>query len=147
MNYEVKGEQKSIDLDVSRKAEITVDGKEETLDALKPGQKAKVSFEKDLQVVTKIVATGGGADSAGDDPFGSVADRPGEHPSAGDDADSSGKVAELKYDDGKPDGKRSFGGSGELIEFTVPNETGKITGIRIRTGRGMGCRNHRPNPS
>jgi hypothetical protein len=58
--YETKGTQKSIDLDVSRKAKITINGKDGTLDSLKPGQKAKVSYEKELQVVTKIVATGEG---------------------------------------------------------------------------------------
>lgn len=48
--------EKSIDLDVSRKAEITVNGKEATLDSLGPGLKAKVSYDKDLAVVTKIEA-------------------------------------------------------------------------------------------
>ena len=51
---------KSIDLDVSRKAEIAVNGTSGTLDSLRPGQKAKVAFEKELQVVTKIDATGSG---------------------------------------------------------------------------------------
>jgi hypothetical protein len=135
VNYEVSGKPKSIDLDVSRKAAITVNGKQGTLDAVKPGQKAKVSFEKDLQVVTKIDATGSGTASDDADPFGSGTERPGEHQSAGNRSNSSGKATELKYDDGKPDGKRSFGGSGEMIEFTVPNETGKITGIRIHGSR------------
>jgi hypothetical protein len=58
--YETKLGQKSIDLDVSRKAEITVNGKPGMLDSVKPGQKAKVVFEKELQVVTKIDATGEG---------------------------------------------------------------------------------------
>ena len=58
--YETKLGQKSIDLDVSRKAEITVNGKSGTLESVRPGQKAKVSFEKELQIVTKIIATGEG---------------------------------------------------------------------------------------
>lgn len=62
VSYEVKGEQKSLDLDVSRKAEITVNGKEATLDAVKPGQKGRVSYDKDLVVVTKIEATGDGTE-------------------------------------------------------------------------------------
>lgn len=60
VTYETKAGQKSIDLDVSRKAEITVNGEAGTLDALRPGQKAKVTFEKELQVVTRIEATGTG---------------------------------------------------------------------------------------
>lgn len=44
-------------------------------------------------------------------------------------------AGELKYDDGKPDGKRSFGGSGEIIQFSLPTEQGKITGIRIHGSR------------
>jgi hypothetical protein len=56
--YETKLGQKTIDLDVSRKAEITVNGKEGTLDSLGEGLKAKVSYDKDLAVVTKLEATG-----------------------------------------------------------------------------------------
>lgn len=56
--YETKLGQKTIDLDVSRKAEITINGNSGTLASLRPGQKAKVAFEKELQVVTKIDATG-----------------------------------------------------------------------------------------
>jgi len=54
--YEVKGEQRTINLDVSRGVEVTVNGQSGTLDSVKPGQKAKVLFEKELQVVTKINA-------------------------------------------------------------------------------------------
>lgn len=60
VSYETKSGQKSIDLDVSRKAEITVNGEAGRLESVKPGQKAKVTYEKDLQVVTKIEATGEG---------------------------------------------------------------------------------------
>jgi hypothetical protein len=65
VTYQVSGEQKTTDLDVSRKAEITVNGKQATLDSVKSGQKAKVTFEKELQIVTKLDATGEDAD-----PFG-----------------------------------------------------------------------------
>lgn len=58
--YETTLGQKNIDLDVSRKAEITLNGNDGTLDSLRPGQKAKVVFEKELQVVTRIIATGSG---------------------------------------------------------------------------------------
>ena len=60
VTYETKSGQKSIDLDVSRKAEITVNGEAANVDALRPGQKAKITYEKELQVVTKIDATGTG---------------------------------------------------------------------------------------
>jgi len=62
VTYETKLGQKAIDLDVSRKADIIVNGKPGTLDAVKSGQKAKVSYEKELGVVTKIDATGKGTD-------------------------------------------------------------------------------------
>lgn len=56
--YKTELGEKTIDLDVSRKAEITLNGKDATLDLLGPGLKAKVSYDKDLAVVTKIEATG-----------------------------------------------------------------------------------------
>ncbi len=68
VTYETKLGQKSIDLDVSRKAEIMVNGKPGKLDAVRPGQKAKVSFEKELQIVTKITATGANKATNGKDP-------------------------------------------------------------------------------
>lgn len=49
---------KTVTLDVSRKAEITLNGKEVELDAIGPGLTAKVDYHKELAVVTKIVATG-----------------------------------------------------------------------------------------
>jgi hypothetical protein len=61
VTYETKLGHKSIDLDVSRKANITVNGASGTLDSLRPGQKAKVTYEQELQVVTKVVATGSGS--------------------------------------------------------------------------------------
>jgi RNA polymerase sigma-70 factor (ECF subfamily) len=42
---------------------------------------------------------------------------------------------ELKYDDGKAVGKRSIGGSGEMIRFTLPAEKGTMKGIRIHGSR------------
>jgi hypothetical protein len=56
--YKTELGEKSIELDVSRKAEITVNGKEGTLDSLGQGLQAKVTFDKDLAVVTKIEAKG-----------------------------------------------------------------------------------------
>jgi hypothetical protein len=60
VTYESKGKQKIIELDVSRKAKISNNGKDGTLDSLKSGQKAKVSYEKELLIATKINATGAG---------------------------------------------------------------------------------------
>jgi RNA polymerase sigma factor (sigma-70 family) len=41
----------------------------------------------------------------------------------------------LKYNDGTPDGKRSLGGSGEMIEFSGPDEITKVLGLRIYASR------------
>jgi RNA polymerase sigma factor (sigma-70 family) len=43
--------------------------------------------------------------------------------------------ASLKYNDGSADGKRSIGGSGEMIEFSSSGETNKVTGVRIHGAR------------
>jgi|SRR5271157_1072445 len=46
--------------------------------------------------------------------------------------------ATLKPGDGRADGKQSLGGSGEMIEFTLPTETAKtpkIAGLRIHGSR------------
>ena len=41
----------------------------------------------------------------------------------------------LKYGDGKPDGKKSIGGSGEMIRFELPDGVTKIRGIKIHGSR------------
>jgi RNA polymerase sigma-70 factor (ECF subfamily) len=41
----------------------------------------------------------------------------------------------LKYGRGQPDGKKSLGGSGEMIQFTMPAEGAKVSGIRIHGSR------------
>jgi hypothetical protein len=44
----------------------------------------------------------------------------------------------LKYGDGKADGKKSLGGNGEMIEFTLPSGPGvmkKLKGLRIHGSR------------
>jgi hypothetical protein len=66
--YEAKSGQKTIELDVSRKAEISVNGKAATLDTIKTGQKATVSYETDLSIVTKIEATGNPTEVDGKQP-------------------------------------------------------------------------------
>ena len=58
--YETKLGQKSIDLDVSRKAEITVNGKSGTLASSDRARRPRSLTRKNLQVVTKIIATGEG---------------------------------------------------------------------------------------
>lgn len=45
------------------------------------------------------------------------------------------EIPVLKYGDGEADGKQSFGGSGELIEFALPEGTSKVAGLRIHGSR------------
>jgi hypothetical protein len=49
------------------------------------------------------------------------------------DAKPKGQV--LSYNDGTADGKKSLGGSGELISFTLPEEGVQVAGIRIHGSR------------
>jgi RNA polymerase sigma-70 factor (ECF subfamily) len=44
-------------------------------------------------------------------------------------------ASDLHYDNNKAAGKRSLGGSGEIIQFSLPGEKGRITGIRIHGSR------------
>jgi len=41
----------------------------------------------------------------------------------------------LKYGDGKADGKKSIGGSGEMIRFELPDGVTKVRGIKIHGSR------------
>lgn len=41
----------------------------------------------------------------------------------------------LRYGDGTPDGKKSLGGSGEIIAFEMPSAESKVGGIRIHGSR------------
>jgi RNA polymerase sigma-70 factor (ECF subfamily) len=41
----------------------------------------------------------------------------------------------LKYGDGKADGKKSLGGSGEMIRFTMPQGVTHVRGLRIHGSR------------
>jgi hypothetical protein len=41
----------------------------------------------------------------------------------------------LKYGDGKADGKKSYGGNGELIRFELPDGVDRIRGIKIHGSR------------
>ncbi len=43
--------------------------------------------------------------------------------------------AKLAYGDGKPDGKKSLGGSGEMIEFALPADGRKVAGLRVHGSR------------
>lgn len=58
VSYSVGAENKTSTLDVSRKAEITLNGNAVQLDSLRRGQKATVEYHKELGVVTRITATG-----------------------------------------------------------------------------------------
>jgi beta-lactamase regulating signal transducer with metallopeptidase domain len=55
-------------------------------------------------------------------------------------ADKQGESAKpeanlLKYGDGKADGKRSIGGTGEMIRFELPDGVTKVSGIKIHGSR------------
>jgi hypothetical protein len=54
VTYETSGGRKEKQLDVSRKATIKIAGQPSDLESLKSGQKVRVSFESELQIVTKI---------------------------------------------------------------------------------------------
>jgi hypothetical protein len=41
----------------------------------------------------------------------------------------------LKYHDGKPDGKKSIAGTGEMIQFTLPSDSQQLKGIRLHAAR------------
>ena len=56
---------KTLELDVSKKAEVTINGKPGVLDALVKGQAATIDYVTDLEIVTKIEASGEGTDSPG----------------------------------------------------------------------------------
>jgi RNA polymerase sigma factor (sigma-70 family) len=45
------------------------------------------------------------------------------------------RTAVVKYSDGQADGKKSLGGSGEMIEFSMPAGYSKVVGIRIHGSR------------
>src|SRR5690606_11927613 len=59
----IETKRKALELDVSRKATISIGGKEKSLEDLKPGQAVTISYESSLEVVTKIEA----ADAAPDE--------------------------------------------------------------------------------
>ena len=44
-------------------------------------------------------------------------------------------VVSLKYGDGKADGKKSLGGTGEMIRFELPDKSQKVRGLRIHSAR------------
>jgi hypothetical protein len=41
----------------------------------------------------------------------------------------------LKYHDGRPDGKKSIAGSGEMIQFTLAADSQKLKGLRLHCAR------------
>jgi RNA polymerase sigma-70 factor (ECF subfamily) len=47
----------------------------------------------------------------------------------------SGKVSNEPLGDGKPDGKKSLGGSGEMIELGMPAGASTVTGVKIHGSR------------
>ncbi len=51
------------------------------------------------------------------------------------DAHKPEKVIDAALGDGKPDGKRSLGGSGEMIELKMPDGASKVLGVKIHGSR------------
>jgi RNA polymerase sigma factor (sigma-70 family) len=51
------------------------------------------------------------------------------------DSARSEKVIDASLGDGKPDGKRSLGGSGEMIELKMPDGASKVLGVKIHGSR------------
>lgn len=64
VSYSTNLGKKEITLDVSRKASIQLNNPEATLAALGPGLKASVEFDKELEIVTAIIAIGEAASPA-----------------------------------------------------------------------------------
>lgn len=58
VTYKTSLGEKPITLDVSRKAEITLNGEVATLESLGSGQKGTIEYNRELAIVTKIDATG-----------------------------------------------------------------------------------------
>ena len=50
-------------------------------------------------------------------------------------AESKDTPTVLKYGDGKADGKKSYGGSGHMIRFEMPEGVTKVKGLRIHGSR------------
>ncbi len=56
-------------------------------------------------------------------------------PNTTDESENGKPVLLLKYGDGKPDGKKSIGGTGEMIHFELPNTQQKVKALRIHASR------------
>lgn len=48
---------------------------------------------------------------------------------------SAAPLLVLKYGDGKPDGKKSIAGTGEMIHFVLPDQSQKLKGLRLHCAR------------
>lgn len=69
------------------------------------------------------------------EPTESGTSKPDANAKADGDSPKSRTPALLSYGDGKPDGKKSFGGSGQMIRFELPEGVNKIKGLRIHGSR------------
>ena len=50
-------------------------------------------------------------------------------------ADGDKPITVLKYGDGKADGKKSIAGAGEMIQFSLPDSSQKLRGLRVHCAR------------
>jgi hypothetical protein len=56
-------------------------------------------------------------------------------PGGADQGVNSRAATTVKFGDGEPDGKKSLGGSGEMIKFGIPEGTSKLAGLKIHGSR------------
>lgn len=57
-----RNKSKDIDLEISKKARILIDDEDASLDDVHPGQRATISYETELEIVTRIEIVDGGGD-------------------------------------------------------------------------------------
>ncbi|MCA9231894.1 MAG: hypothetical protein KDA57_14690 [Planctomycetales bacterium] len=93
---------------------------------------------RSLAQVAKVVVLGGILACFGSNVFA-------EQPQSTDDSSDAAKKEKpasagshslvLNYSDNKPDGKKSIAGSGEMIRFELPGDTGRVRAIKVHGTR------------
>lgn len=72
------------------------------------------------------------AGAPGADANAAASDEPAGEPKA---APKKGAANRLSYNDNSADTRKSIGGSGEIISFTLPDDDAKVAGVRIHGSR------------